>query len=137
MKGKKMIKRFFVLAMLLAVCVALASCGQSEQASDPGELTEPAKRFVMLLAEEDFTGAVESFDATMREVLPAANLKQAWSTLVTELGAFENLAGARTEKEQGFEVVYVTCEFERGSADIKVAFDGAQRISGLWFVPPK
>jgi hypothetical protein len=40
-------------------------------------------------------------------------------------------------KQQGFETVCVTCEFERAVLDAKLVFNTDGRIQGLWFVPGK
>jgi hypothetical protein len=41
----------------------------------------------------------------------------------------------RQVKEQGYNVVYVTCTFEKSQLDIKVVYNDKQEVSGLWFLP--
>jgi hypothetical protein len=72
----------------------------------------------------------------MKQAMPAQKLREAWSSLTGQFGAFKRQAGVRTAKEQGFDVAYVTCEFEKGSASVKVVWDRAGQVGGLWVVPP-
>jgi len=133
-----MTKYLWVAALLLGMSVVLTSCGpQREQASRSDDIAELGRGFVELLSKGDSATAVQSFDATMKQAMPAEKLAQAWTDLTGQLGAFKEQAGVRTATEQGFEVAYVRCEFERGAADVKVVFDGAKRVSGLWFLPAR
>ena len=94
-----------------------------------------AREFVGLLVKEDFSAATKSFDATMRQAMPPEKLADAWKGLVGQSGAFKKEIGTRTEKMLGFDIVYVTCEFEKGPLDIKVVYNSERQVSGLWFVP--
>jgi len=130
-------RRLLIALMLTAVCIALSSCGAKEQVSQTGDFAALAKQFVEQLANGDFSAAVQNFDATMKVGMPPEKLKEAWEGLVGQVGALQKQAGVRMAKEQGFDAAYVTCEFERGKVDVKVVFNGAKEISGLWFVPPR
>ena len=123
--------------MIAALCLAsLTSCGREETVSGPDDLTPRAETLVHRLSEGDFNGARTHFDSTMQQALPPEGLREAWTALTRQLGAFQRQVATRTAREQGFAVVYVTCEFERGNADVKVAFDQHRKVSGLWFMPP-
>ncbi|MGZ5515257.1 MAG: alpha/beta fold hydrolase, partial [Candidatus Aminicenantales bacterium] len=52
-----------------------------------------------------------------------------------QLGAFKKQAGARREELQGYDIVLVTCEFEKATLDARVVFDKTGKIAGLGFVP--
>ncbi len=124
--------------MIAALClVALVSCGREETVSGPDDLTPRAEALVQRLSEEDFNGARTHFDSTMQQALPPEGLREAWTALTRQLGTYEGQASTRTAREQGFTVVHVTCEFERGQADVKVAFAENQEIAGLWFLPSR
>jgi len=122
--------------MIAALClVALVSCGRQETVSGPDDLTPRAETLVQRLSEGDFNGARTHFDSPMQQALPPEGLREAWTALTRQLGAFQRQVATRTAREQGFAVVYVTCEFERGNADVKVAFAENQEIAGLWLLP--
>ena len=101
----------------------------------PGEVTSAGKQFVELLAKEDFAGAVARFDATMKTALPEPKLRETWQALQAQAGPFQKQLGARATKVTGYDVVLVTCQFERTALDTKVVFDAKGRVAGLFFVP--
>jgi hypothetical protein len=108
-------------------------CGQQEPVSGGADLTTDAKEFVDLLAKGDYAGVVARFDSTMKSVMPESKVHDAWVSLQDQVGAYKKQIGLRQTKEQGWDCVYVTCEFERGRVDIKVVFDKHKKVSGLWF----
>jgi uncharacterized protein len=125
------IRTLFLLAVL---CIpSMISVAQQPAASDG--LTVLAKQFVDLLAKEDFTNATKNFDATMAKALPEEKMRELWTTLNGQVGAYKKQLATRTEKLGKYDAVFVTCEFERMSLDAKIVFDNQQRISGLFFLP--
>ncbi|MBA7520899.1 hypothetical protein ES705_12999 [subsurface metagenome] len=128
-------KSFIFLLLAVFLIGSLISCGEKEVVPKTGDLTTQAKGFVELFAKEDYSNAVKSFDNTMKGVMTQDKLKEAWQGLLVQAGSFKKQIGVRQTKEQGFDVVYVTCEFEKAKLDIKVVFNSAKEISGLWFVP--
>ena len=124
--------------LLVALLVGgVFSCGRREEPSESRELKSQAQEFVELLAQEDFPAAVASFDSVMKDAMPSDKLREVWKGLVAESGAFKRHTAARMEKVQQYDVVFVTCEFEKRILDIKVVFDSTGQVSGLWFVPPQ
>ena len=103
--------------------------------SAPGGVTSAGKQFVELLAKEDFAGAVARFDATMKTALPEPKLRETWQAVQAQAGPFQKQLGARATKVTGYDVVLVTCQFERTALDTKVVFDAKGRVAGLFFVP--
>lgn len=140
------------LAVLVAVLVLLPvtakllssrSAGTMETASqtpspaaDSSELTAMAQNVVASLARGDTTAVAAKFDATMKAALPEAKLTEVWNSLTAQAGAFKQQLGTRQQKIQGFDVVFVTCAFERAKFDMQVAFNGNKEISGLYVKPP-
>ncbi len=96
-----------------------------------------AKDLVDSLASGDFNKAVENFDDTMKTALPADKLQQVWNSLIVQCGAFIEQKGTRTTKIMGYDVVFVTCKFEKAVLDTKVVFNDKQQVTGLFFVPAK
>ena len=129
-----------VLALLLAACCALASCGKKAPApsSSPSSgVAAQAEQFVDLMAKGDFQGAVKSFDTTMTQAVTPDKLAEAWNGLIGQCGAFQQRVASRTTKEQGYDCAYVTCQFANKAMDVKVVFNPQQQISGMWFVEAK
>jgi hypothetical protein len=91
--------------------------------------------FVDLLAKEDFAGAVAQYDSTMKSVLPEPKLRELWQDIEKQAGSFQKRLGTRMEVEQGYQVVFVTCQFERTNLDMKVVFDSQRHVAGLFYFP--
>lgn len=120
----------------LFVCVILcllAACGQPPQDIGAVDLTKQAKDFVDLMVQGDYTGVVARFDKKMQEVLSENQVEEMWSAMQVRYGQYQKQIGVRQTTEQGFDCVYVTCAFEKQNIDIKVVFDGEQKVAGLWF----
>jgi hypothetical protein len=127
-----------ILCVVVIACSLVhIACGAREEVDELSavDLTLPAKEFVNMLAQENYTGCVARFDQTMKDGLPEPKLKEAWQTILNQVGNFEKQIGARQTKESGYDVVYVTCQFERSKIDVKVVYNANREITGLWFRP--
>ena len=120
---------------LTMVLMAVAIQAPLTARSAPGGVTSAGKQFVELLAKEDFAGAVAQYDAAMKTALPESKLRETWQALQAQAGPFQKQLGARATKMTGYDVVLVTCQFERTALDTKVVFDAKGRVAGLFFVP--
>ena len=106
-------------------------------ASGSPELEKAARGFVDILAKEDFNGATADFDSTMKAAMPPDKLSDAWKSLIGEVGPFKKQGEAHIQKVRQYDVVAITCEFEKSPLDIQVTFDSQKRIAGLFFTPSK
>jgi hypothetical protein len=120
------------LAMLLATAVVSAPRAAH---SEPGDVAASARDFVGLLAKADFAGAVARFDATMKQALPEARLREVWAGVQAQAGPFKKQLNTRAEKVAVYDVVLVTCQFEKATLDTKVVFNTNSQVAGLFFVP--
>jgi dienelactone hydrolase len=118
------------LALILALVAVLAV--PSVRAAD---VVAAGKNFVDLLAKGDFTNAVARYDATMATALPEPKLREAWDTLQSQAGRFRRQLRARAEKDREYDIVLVTCQFEKAMLDAKVVFDASGKVAGLFFLP--
>jgi hypothetical protein len=125
--------RYFA-ALLAVLLVVLVACEQEQKVEAP-ELTGAAKDFVGLLAKGDYTDAVTKFDDTMKGVMPAGELENAWQSLLGEAGPFQKIIGVEQKKQEGYDIVRVTCAFEKAELIVKVVYNSQKQVSGLWFLP--
>ena len=119
------------IALIAVAACALAlmpGCGKPS-------ITTMAENLVDSSAKGDFSAATEDFDGTMKNALPPEKLEATWKQIQAQVGAFKSRTGTRQADEQGYKMVYVTCEFERMSLNAKVVFDSSSKVSGLWFLP--
>jgi dienelactone hydrolase len=108
-------------------------------AADPAP-ADPATRagaFVTTLSRGDFAAAVADFDDTMRKVLPAEKLKSVWESVTGQFGAYQKQTGTRTETKGRLQIAFVTCQFEKRPLDVRVVFNGENKVSGLQFLPSR
>ncbi len=119
------------LIILALSATAGAAAPQAEDA-----LTVKARALITALEKSDYQASVRDFDATMLKVMGADKMEQMWKTqLPVRVGAFKKQGPARREQLQGYEIVFITCEFAKASLDARVVFDKAGKVAGLGFVP--
>ncbi|HEY6327748.1 MAG TPA: alpha/beta fold hydrolase [Blastocatellia bacterium] len=123
-------KELFILLAAMAVGAPL-----SIRAQERPDLIPSAKVVVSQMASGDFDGAISTFDATMKALSPPDKLKQAWELLALQYGPFKAQTGARQQRAPRYDVVFVTCQFENGSIDIKLVYTDAKEITGMFFLP--
>jgi hypothetical protein len=121
------------LVVLVLVCVPTPTWGKD--ADSPSDIETRAKAIVNALAREDFKSVTQDFNAAMRKALPPDGLEEGWKELTSEVGTFQKEIGIRREHRSQAEVVVITCRFEKGDVDVRVAFDAARQVSGLYLVP--
>ncbi len=101
------------------------------------DLDTVAITFVDFLEEDKFEDAAKLFNTKMAEALPSHKLEAKIVELIDSVGEFKEIVETRITEENGYRVVYVTCEFAMSTLDIKIVFDDEAKIAGLWFVPVK
>lgn len=126
-------KKILLFLTMVSMVVAIEAPLTVQSASV--EVTSAGKKFVELLAKEDFAGAVGQFDDKMRTALPEPKLQETWQTIQAQAGPFQKQLGVRATKLAGYDVVLVTCQFKQMALDAKVVFDAKGRVAGLFFVP--
>lgn len=128
-------KKLIPVAVLLLALLVFFVMGKDPVPIASASPKDSAIAFVHLLEKGRFSSAVEHFDATMKGVMPSNKLQEAWTSLITQAGSFKRQVAVRAASFQQFRIVFVTCEFEKATLDVKVVFDNEGRIAGLFFVP--
>jgi dienelactone hydrolase len=122
--------------LLVVLCLSCLSCrAQTKQAAPAPDTAASAKAFVDLLAKGDYATAVAGFDETMARVMSADKTRETWEALVAQTGPLKQQVEVQQTQQGGYDIVFVTCQFEKASLDVKVVYDHQGRIAGLWFVP--
>jgi len=127
--------RKILLGLMILFIISVSLYPQQALPTQSNELENIAKEFVNLLVQENFSAAVKTFDATMSSVMPPKTLQETWTALIKQVGIFKKQISTRKEKYQQYDFVFVTCQFERATLDIKVVFDSNKKVAGLFFVP--
>jgi dienelactone hydrolase len=94
-----------------------------------------ARSFVDHIAGGDYAACVLSFDSTVSRLMPESKVKELWESLTTQSGAFKRRTTASSQKIQSYEMVIITCEFERDTLGMRIVVNPVGKIAGLSFVP--
>ena len=127
-----------IAALALGLLLGLKAASAAPETAGPAvSLKEQGTKVVDLIVAGKFNDAVKGFNAAMTTALPPGKLREAWEGVVRQVGPYRDHGEARTGAEQGYQVVYVPCRFEKASVDAKVVYDGKGQVAGLFFLPPK
>jgi len=142
-----MLKRLTLLiitALFFAACAAQAvpaaptpTSAAAGQAISEQDAIALAERLLESLLKNDFAGATQKFDDTMRAALPEAQLKAVWENLAGQVGAYQERVGTPVvETVDPYRRVVITLKFEKATLDMRVVVDTRTGlISGLFFAP--
>lgn len=122
------------IAVVVLLVACFLSCDQGQQAGAP-DVTGSGRQFVEMLAGGNYAGVFATFDGTMKSAMPEGKIAEAWQSLELQVGSFKKIAEISQKNELGFDVAYVTCEFEKAKVNVKVVYNAKKEVSGLWFVP--
>ncbi|MEI9948702.1 MAG: alpha/beta fold hydrolase [Pseudomonadota bacterium] len=87
------------------------------------------------LSRGDWTHSRTPFDATMSNAMTADKLRALWGTLERAGGPFEKVEKTRLQPKDAFQIVLVTCQFQRLRKVIRVVFDHEAKVAGLFYGP--
>lgn len=128
--------RFWVGLLLIILMIIPMSCRPAEEVPVRTEsVIELAEEFITLLASEDFPKAVEMFDKDMKAALPEKEMVKLWASLQEEFGPFKGQSFSHTDETQGYDLVFITCEFQKAALDARIVFNAKKQIAGLFFQP--
>jgi len=122
--------------LLLLGAVAASTAAGAEEKKLP-EQTATAIALVDALAKEDYVAAGKKFDTVMQKAIPADKLEATWQAILEQVGPFQKRTQTRVEKAGKYDVVLVTCQFEKAALDVRVVFSNDMQVTGLQFRPAK
>lgn len=120
---------------MLASLLLIAPVFLGQESAKPSNEAR-AQAFVAALEKGDFEAAGKDFTGAMKKALPKDKLETLWGTLQKQVGKFKKQGRMRLEPTGLYQVVYVTCEFEKATLEARIPFDAGGQIAGLNFVPP-
>ncbi|GAB4228116.1 MAG: hypothetical protein Kow00121_56940 [Elainellaceae cyanobacterium] len=101
-------------------------------AQTTAQLSTIATDFVSLLAEGQFSDALQWYDAAISGDVSTDSLSQTWQDIETANGSLRRQINSQTlslNSADGSYAVIVTCEFDQGVRDLLVTFAGNQVVS--------
>jgi uncharacterized protein len=107
----------------------------TNQVAQP-DVAARAKQIIALLAEQKVAPVEAQFTDQMTAALPSGRLGAMWTALVGQVGAFKGCgADVRVVAIADKQMAISACEFDRATINVQIAFDQANRISGLSLRP--
>jgi len=121
-------------ASLCLLIVSLLSFPFTVRASSKSNVGA-AHEVIRLMDKGQFKEVTARFDSTMKKAAPEERLRDAWKSLTEETGRLETELSDTTFDYSGYNVVVVTCKFQKSIQDVRVVFDKEGMIAGLFFAP--
>ncbi len=98
-------------------------------------LTDLAERLTTLLSENKFAEVVEHFDANMAKAMGASTLADTWVGLTAQLGSYITQLGTTEQEHDGYQILFVTTQFEAMVMDLRWVFDKDHKVAGFFIKP--
>ena len=130
-----------LVSRLLILVVMAQVIGQAQELKSPKPTTngKKAQALVETLAQEDYAKATKDFNDEVKNKITVAKLEHIWTLLLGQAGPFKKQVSTESskakEQDQHYEVVIVKCQFERATVNVRVVFDAANQVAGLFFAP--
>lgn len=129
------------VTLLTAAVVLLATAFLARAAEDEGEAARQrwklqetrSAEFTQHLLTGEFEAAAAMFDATMREVLPAEKLRDAWKKIAAEYGPFDDDLDHDTDRYGDETLQIITFEGgPKGRIAVRLAMNDRAEVTGMW-----
>jgi dienelactone hydrolase len=120
---------------MVAFAWALAAFFAARAVEAAVDAEAAARAFVADLVAHHYDAVVARYDEAMAKALPKAKTVETWEALEKQAGPFQTVRAARKAHAGKFDVVFVTCGFQRGDVDVKVVLAEDGKVSGLFFLP--
>lgn len=108
--------------------------GFPAQAPDDA-LVSKARAFIAALEKNDFQAAAKDFDDTMLKLSGPDKLAAFWKSVPAQMSPFKRQTAARRDTLGAYDIVLVTCEFEKQTLDARIVFEKDGKIAGFQFIP--
>lgn len=100
-----------------------------------GNNVQSAREVISMLSKGQFKEIIARFDSTMKKAAPEPRLRAIWTSLIAQTGKLKAELSDSSFVFNGYNIVIVTCQFEKSKLDVKVVFDKNSKIAGLFFAP--
>jgi hypothetical protein len=130
-------KSFARLCLPLTCLIILAGCSLGANPGVPKEdpaLVANAEQVADDLRAGVYDAVYAKFDATMQQQLPKSKLRETLETFTAQHGSITGFGPAQAKSVGGMDAVDMAINFERGSFLLRVAYDDAEKIAGLWIL---
>ncbi len=127
-------KKIVYLFLTLSLVILLTACGEGTTEStsyDEDAALEKAKSQSTDMVSGDFSTTANNFNEDISKQLDEQKLKQAWESVVAEIGEYVGFYSATTEVIDNYLVATVILEFQFNAVIITTTYDSDEKIAGI------
>jgi dienelactone hydrolase len=128
--------RWVLISLIVLILSTFVLNARQLNAAGKDSVTARAKEFVEYLSKGESAMCFEYFDSTMKAAMPPDKLKGVWDAVLGSIGPFKKQLRAESQKYKVYDIVFVTCEFEKDTVDVRVVLDERKQVAGLFFSKP-
>ena len=101
----------------------------------PPTATDRLKQLMSELAEQDYDAVLQHFDPKLRASFTRERLDTSWRTLLRKRGKYQGFVVGEEKEVQGIVLVFITCQFEKGTARVRATFNADGTLGTFAFLP--
>src|SRR5260370_19884351 len=131
----KSITQFLIAALVLAGVLWVSEKPDRSAAKAEKPSFVNAKELPSQLAKGEFQAATKKFDSAMSKQFPPKRLEEIWKTITAQAGDFQKALEVQTGQAQDYDVVEIKCSFAKAPLVMRVVFNNAKQVTGLFFRP--
>lgn len=98
---------------------------------------QKALEFMGKLERKSYDSCYAMLDTVITNRISPEMISRGWESMPRYIGEYKSHSEPRSEKKDTLDMVSITCSFEKMKMDLRLVFDEAQRIVGIFFTPPK
>lgn len=89
------------------------------------------KELITSLSNADFEHAWSMYDASIKKLLGKEQIQKTWQDTELRNGKFVKILRTNSETQNGLEVLYTVCHFEKGKVKFKTTINGNKEITSF------
>lgn len=126
-------KRATTLLLTILVLGVIPAIAQNQKGESPNavKLSEEANAALQLMVQEDYDTLYSRLTEAAQKELPPAKLREFWRSVLAEGGPFQKVLKSEVKEGQKNSVVYLKCQFERGTLFFRFGVSSEHKISGF------
>jgi|GEM_PF-5389276 len=122
------LERTILISLLCLVISARPSLAQSVSSSD-------AKEVATMMQNEEFEQIRAKFTDPLAQKLSADHMKDVWDSVIANLGDLTDIGEPQATQKGSYQIFNVKCTCQNGLITIRVVYNAAGKIDGLWVLP--
>ena len=123
------------IMLIMLLVLSVPGCKPAPEPLTEDEAADLASRFILAMAEADFSEAFSYFDSQMAAAISEEQLAEIWGQLEDQMGTYVRSVEQRQETEPPYQIVIVTMQMGNFYLDTRLVFSAQKQIAGLFFQP--